>query len=188
MKKMYEAKQAYVKKLNAQNAQVESLSQEQHLLIRQIAHFRHQFHCNMDSLFNAEVKFGGIDCTVGDSTLDFDFPNQINAELKKANLPPVKWDFTDTSDIPNNYYQEYMRDDDGLHDYLTDCFGISPAYIDGLTWDDDKVQEYAYDYYFNQAHEQYSKLHANLENWLGEIDRLHGTQYQPTGFARYHNS
>lgn len=157
----YEAKANYVRAMNAKNAEIETLTAEQHELIQEICKFRHEVHCNIDSYFNAFSKHSA---TISDGWVIVelfkeDFVFNLNELLKKYNLPKFHTSF-DFISCPDDSWVETDRDDDEE------------------AWQDE------YDGLQRECYQEFNKLNSDIEKWLSNIDNEHGTSYCPTGFAR----
>lgn len=156
----YEAKANYVRAMNAKNAEVETLTAEQHEMIQAICTFRHEVHSNIDTYFNACVKHSAEVITDDFSSELFsdDFLFELNVELERLNLPKFSTSF-DFISCPDDSWVEADRDDEE-------------------EWQDE------YDGLYNECYQEFNKLNADIEKWLLNIDNTHGTSYCPTGFAR----
>lgn len=156
----YEAKTNYVRAMNAKNAEIETLTAEQHELIQDICRFRHEVHCDIESYFNSSINHSaqvsdGYDIV---ELFSIDFLFDFNKLLSKHNLPKFHTSF-DFAETPDDSWVEADSDDEEA-------------------WQD----EY-YDLH-RECYENFNKLNSDIECWLFNIDEQHGTQYCPTGFAR----
>lgn len=170
-KAMYEGKARYAKRKMQENAQIETLTKEQHETLENLCSFRHEFHANKSSLFNTEsVEFGNF---------SFDMQDEENAKLAEVDLPKIQWSFRDNCHIPNDSFREWFD----FADYPALTKIIEEQGLE-LDLDDDDTYNLVYEELFVEAMGEYEKLNQDIEKYLRQIDEQFGTQYTPTGFAR----
>ena len=153
----YDAKQRYVDRVMSKNAEVETLSDDQHSALRKVAEMRHKFHSNPDGLFNTESASYDMWNYVAQD-------GEINRLLEQAGLPTIE--FGDYTYTPSTFDYEELG---GKDEYETLAEWKEQSGV---------MDEFYKD--FNDANER-------IEKYLRTIDEEHGTQYAPSGFSRLYS-
>lgn len=153
----YDAKQRYVDRVMSKNAEVETLSDDQHSALRKVAEMRHKFHSNPDGLFNTESASYDMWNYVAQD-------GEINRLLEQAGLPTIE--FGDYTYTPSTFDYEELG---GKDEYET---------LEEWKEQSGVMDEFYKD--FNDANER-------IEKYLRTIDEEHGTQYAPSGFSRLYS-
>lgn len=145
----YEAKQRYAENKHRQNAEIESLTEEQHETLAWLCSVRHNLHTtDIRAWFKTDF--------------DWDILDRINETLTEANLPAIE--FADYSDVTTEDDWYYILDEDDRAEYE-----------DINEWIDEVIHE------VSNAKEA---INNQIESYLRQIDKEHGTEYCPTGHAR----
>lgn len=157
MEEKYEAKRGYVEKIMRENAEIETLTEEQHYALEKLASIRHKIHTSWESMWNYEsgdylTLWAYIDCG-------------INEMLVEADLPAIDFNH-DSGDIPTN--ADYFD----LTEEEQEEYGNDP-----WTWREESGA-------FDEFADFLADVNNKIENYLMEIDKKHGTHYAPTGSAR----
>ena len=159
-KEIYERKQRYAERKMRQNAEIDSLTEEQHDALATLCTFRHKFHLmNVSYLINSEATDDGLLKMIDD---EYGEP-EINVALEKAGLEPIP--FPSSIDLPTDFdWFECMTEEEkaeykDFNDFCNNCA--------------DKWFEYK------------EKVNTLIEQYLKKIDREHGTEYCPTGVGRF---
>ena len=142
----------------AQNAEIETLTQEQHDVISDFCSFRHKFHTGMSRIvYNNGEAFTEL--------------IRLNGEFQELGLPIMEG-------IPT-YNDSYINIDDinSLTDYDEE---YSEVEFDD---DEEKRLEWVQKHY-DRIYDELSELHKKMEKHLERIDEEYGTTYAPTGALR----
>jgi hypothetical protein len=95
-KDQYEYRRESAARRAAENKKIETLTEEQHDLIAEVARMRHEIHCNADSMYNCESadydKWQWID----------NGSEGINDRLSAAGLPKIQFTNNDISQFPTS--------------------------------------------------------------------------------------
>lgn len=150
-KNAYECKREWAAKRMAENAEVETLTTEQHGVLEWLCTVRHNVHCNQGDFFNDEAPNNSEYWNYIDSA---DGCGIIRDRLKAAGLPVLRWSFS-------------------VDDYMTD--GI--CYELGYTEEEREEER-------EKCFEMAEKFNSDIENYLTQIDKKHGTSYCPSGATR----
>lgn len=171
----WEAKRNYVDRLMRKNAEVEGLTEEQHEALEWLARWRHEVHCEHDTIWEVNEDSEMADILYGDA---------IEDELSKAGLPPIK--LPDITDSPTSQdYYEVLTDNERdewerrAEDETrkAEAKGLRRNYGGYEIWlEESGDYEYAMDML-----EHWNDV---IEEYLRNIDKKYGTQYAPTGIAR----
>ena len=145
MMNKYESKQRYVDNLMRKNADVGTLTDEQHSCLAWLCQVRHRMHMHQKGFFVTSS---------GDYDVFCDLINEdINYNLYSVHLPIVEWSYDYAMDMPDDY--TYIDDGyDSYDDALAKCISLA------------------------------NKLNDDIEAYLLKIDKVYGTNYCPSGFAR----
>ena len=153
----WERKARYVDRLMRKNAEVETLTEEQHDALAELASIRHKIHSNWDSMWNAESS-------EYNQLWDY-IDSGINDILSEVDLPTIDFDYSE-EDIPTSFDYDLLTDEEQAeYDY------------DSWLWREESGEYEIFAEYLTEVNDK-------IENYLADIDREHGTQYAPTGWAR----
>lgn len=169
-KEIYDAKRVYAQRKMSENAQVNSLSIEQHDFLSSFAKFRHKYHMSMNNWFNTGVTHELRFCT-DDFQVDFfnaDFIYQLTQEIDRLGLPRFTANIN-ILEIPDDSWVDIEMEEGG-YDEDDDHY--------------DEIRQDKYDKLYIQAHGMYARFHNKMESWLLIIDKEYGTKYCPTGLSR----
>jgi len=155
-KEAYEGKRRAAERRMMVNAEVESLSLEQHDALSWLCTIRHEIHGNKEAFFHEESRFhlmfwGYIE-------------TDINEKLAEAGLPKIKFEY------------------DVIDDYNTDGLVLEELRGEGIE-DDDEIDLRIADAMFKIVFLAES-FNGTIESYLREIDDEHGTNYCPAGKQR----
>ena len=150
-KETYEKKQAYAGKRMLQNAEIESLTHEQHEVLVWLCSKRHEVHTNQNDFFYSESSSSAeywnlIDDGCGNGI--------VRDKLSSVGLPDLKWSFS-------------------ADDYMTDALCQEFGYSEEET----EVE-------YESCIEMAGIFNNDIEKYLREIDKRHGTNYCPSGVGR----
>lgn len=172
----WEAKQRYVERKNSENEKIKTLTPEQHDVIQELCAKRHEFHCSFEEMWNgnnAEILYAFTDCN----------GYNMSHMLKEAGLPELE--LVISCEIPciEDYYTLLSNEEKEEWEKKADKFNEeNPKTFfphDGYTlW---KEESGEYDTFFKICEKQ----NDIIEKYLREIDEKHGTDYCPTGIARF---
>jgi len=158
-KEAYDRKADYAGRRMAENAKIETLTEEQHDVLSWLCSLRHEMHSNQeDFFFNESGNYGKFTDAVND---DRDVQS-INGQLNMAKLPKIKW----TKDIYDYDTESEVYELEDHSEYADD------------EWDeliDSKRRE---------ALRFAESVNADIEEYLRKIDEEHGTEYAPSGATR----
>lgn len=172
----WEAKRRYVERKNRENEEIKSLTPEQHDAIQELCAKRHEFHCSTESMWNRNAA---------DLLNDFSDCNDYNMsyELKEVGLPELK--LLISCDMPGeeDYYEllsdeekeEWEEKADKFNEENPNAFFPHSGYT---LW---KEESWEYDTFLKICEKQ----NDIIEKYLREIDEKYGTEYCPTGIARF---
>jgi len=158
----YENKARYVDRVMSKNAKVDTLSEEQHDVLRWLCKIRHEIH-SLDIF-----KFLSIPQYLLDEY------ESINDKLTEVDLSVIS-DLPDVIDFPSDIdYYEIMTDDereywDNLAQSIDGHNGFSLWVEESIGDDVVNIQE---------------RINSLIERYLQDIDKEYGTHYAPTGWAR----
>lgn len=159
-KEVYERKQRYAERKMRQNAEVESLTEEQHDALAALCTFRHEFHSMKVSHFvNSEAPDNDLLEMIDDA---YGEP-EINVALEEVGLEPIS--FPSSVDLPTDvdWFECMTKEEKAEYKDFSD-FCNSCA---------DRWSEYK------------EEVNTLIEQYLKKIDQEHGTQYSPTGIGRF---
>lgn len=177
-KEMFEGKERYAQRRNAQNMNVGTLTEEQHLMLANLAALRHKFHCDYDALWNDEHP----DNREMWEALSPDSEENISQRLEKAGLPKLKLFFVPTVPTSEDWYYNLSDEEKEEWEEKAEAFNEenpNASFVhDGYSLWMEEGEEYE-DFF-----EVCEKQNKEIEKYLEKIDKEHGTQYAPTGYAR----
>lgn len=156
----YEAKEAYVDRIMRENASIDTLTEEQHSALSALARIRHEIHTNYIRSFehNSDVE----------KYIDDESSSCVNILLKDAHLDPIDFNVS-IEDIPSDYdYFEFLSKDE--RNEWDEKGGYS-------AWKEESG-------IFNDFCNIWENINDKIETYLREIDKIHGTNYAPSGMAR----
>jgi hypothetical protein len=157
-KEVYERKAAYAERKMRKNAEVETLTEEQHEALSDICRIRHMMHSNMAC---------GLYYT---NSSDYN-----------------NWDYIDTACCENNLIKEII-DNAQLPewDWKFDMSDVTMDYDLSLSDFDDDENEYnaAADKAISAISRIIERWNSSIESYLKKIDEEHGTEYCPNGSSR----
>ena len=178
-KEMFERKERCAQRRNAENMKVETLTEEQHLMLASLAALRHKFHCDYDALWNDEHP----DNREMWNALSPDSEKNISSSLENVGLPKLKLWFTPTVPTVEDWFYNLSDEEKEEWEEKAEAFNEenpNAAFVhDGYSlW----LEE-------GEEHEEFFEICENqnkeIEKYLEEIDKEHGTQYAPTGYSRF---
>lgn len=188
-KEDYERRQRNADLRMAENAKIETLSEEQHEAISSLATFRHDYHCNMNSIAShspttneytrkavkvAEeiIQLGIISNTYIFLADDCEF---IKKDIKITDYIANINEMIDTADA--------MVEDDEVAIYDYNYYKDTSHTIDDYE-ESRELRLEVYEFYHSRALKQADDLHKFLEKLLNIVDKQYGTNYAPTGALR----
>ena len=158
-KEEYQGKAEWAARRMAENAKVDSLTEEQHTALAELCQIRHWIHStDRMSLFNEESV---------DSAQMYDYFAKIfdDGLLESVGLPKlcsIDW----TSLASNSDWYNILQEDERAE--YNDDYEI---------WLQDGG-------YFDEFCQQMEQFNGDVEKYLAEIDKKHGTNYCPSGASR----
>ena len=184
-KEAYEGKREYAARRMAENAEIETLTKEQHEAIERLCTIRHEIHStDARDMFNSESCEHRDLYTYLEELTGFT-SSGINL-MESVGLP--KLDFGDWTTWPDDRdYYEFLSDDerqeyeDKAESYMQECTeeGNKPAfYVDGYQMWLEEGEEFQF------FSDQLAAMNNTIESYLMRIDKEHGTNYCPTGATR----
>lgn len=157
----YEAKERYASNLMKANKEIESLTEEQHDALAEVCRIRHYLHSyNVEKLYTGEYmdEFFGY--------IENDNQQTINDILEAAGLEVIdELNNIDIESIETEADWDYVLDDEDKEAYDNDS---------------DNYRDHCIEIYADIK----NQINNAIETYLLGIDKEHGTQYCPTGFAR----
>ena len=160
----WEGKQRYVDRVMNENAEVDTLSEEEHDILRQLAGYRHELHTSWDDIFNSETN------DILDEFMEF---------VEENNLP-INFDYDDLiTDL--DYFE--LLDNEEKEAYEKQAEEFNKENPDS-TFYMNAYEMWKKDGNYEAFVEQMEDLNKQIEGYLSKIDEEHGTHYAPTGIAR----
>lgn len=128
-KSIFERRLRNFENLMAKNAEVETLTEEQHAALAALAHLRHELHTNWDVLFNDEAG-GNKSLWKRYSEID---ENMSSCGLEPLGLPDYTESFTTSMD--------YEIDSEGMdyHEWYEEYFSVFCDEMEGVN---DTIENY----------------------------------------------
>lgn len=154
-KDAYQGKKEWAAKRNAQNAEIESLTDEQHEYLEELCEFRHFLHTHWDEAFHCE-------------SFDYD---RITDEASVYGSNPLISSGRELFGVAPFIARDLVSDDDAF----------TVAEEDELEGED---RDELYSEYYNANCRLLSAINEEIESFLRKVDQEHGTQYCPTGATR----
>lgn len=167
-KEGYERKAAYAARRMAENAEVETLTAEQHEALAELCEIRHWIHStDRMRMFNSEAsESDGLS-----DRLARLFDSNILAD---ADLPELRT--IDIYMLPSSSDWELLitEEDRQAWKERSETEGFANGYDCWLNLGDE----------FHEFCQMIGQLNADIERYLADIDKAHGTSYCPTGKSR----
>lgn len=161
-KRIWEAKANYVEKVMAENSEVDTLTEEQHEVLRELCRLRHEIHTNHESIFHNN------DNGLTDRFNDFSEENNLPLKIDYDELVTVL-DYDLLSQEEQSDYEERAND----YNIIKPDSALSHS---GFSlWCEE---------HFKECSDYLENLNDQIESYLADIDKQHGTQYAPTGISR----
>ena len=152
------AKQNYVEKVMRENAEVETLTEDQHWALQELARIRHEIHTSWEEMWNCESS----EYKKLWDYIEYD----IDEMLTEAELPTIEFNY-DPSDVPTSADFEIFLTEEEQEEYDNDSW----------KWREESGA-------FDEFADFLSEVNNKIEDYLRNIDKEYGTHYAPTGFAR----
>ena len=152
------AKQNYVENIMRENSEVETLTEEQHEALQELARIRHEIHSSWETMWNDEAS---------DNPRLWNYiESGIDEMLTEAELPTIEFNY-EPGDIPTaeDYYIFLTEEEQEEYDN------------DSWKWREESGA-------FDEFADFLSEVNNKIEDYLRNIDKEYGTHYAPTGFAR----
>ena len=144
----------------ADNAEINTLTEEQHEWLADLCKFRHELHCNQEALF------------VSGSGEFSNYWRRIRNLCQEAKAVGFK--------LPD-YEDEFLPDDSDFNEDELEYKGETyPANCDV----DSDEYDYKRDAAFWTVTDFAGEVNTAIENMLRDVDKEHGTNYCPTGTHR----
>ena len=161
-KEIYEGKELYTQKKMLKNSEIDTLTEDQHEILRELCYYRHQIHINHKSIF----------LITDDHLVD-----NFNDFSKENNLPfNIDYDIMltvlDYEILTKDQILEYEKKAKEINKKCKD----SSFYSAYSLWCEEN---------FENCCSYLENLNNQIENFLRNIDKKHGTQYAPTGLSRF---
>ncbi len=172
----WEAKRRYIERKNRENEEIKTLTPEQHDVIQELCAKRHEFHCSFESMWN---------CNAVDLLNEFSDCNEYNLsyKLKEVGLPELKLLISCDMPSSDDYFELLSDEEREEWEQKADRFNEeNPKAIfrhEGYSLWLEESWEY------RTFYDICEKQNSIVEKYLGEIDAKYGTEYCPTGIARY---
>lgn len=171
-KDAYFGKQLYAERKMAKNAEIDTLTEEQHEVLAELCRIRHEFHStdsdkyfNSESQYNLEEVFSPKGDSIYSQLEEVDLPSL--SELDFDELPSSsEWDWLDEDE-----QQEWENKAEELNKKETGHF----IYTGYELWKEEVMEN------FDKFLSDYNEV---IEDYLRKIDEKYGTEYCPTGIAR----
>lgn len=173
MKDMYYGKQLYAERKMRENAEIESLTEEQHAVLAELCRIRHEFHSTDSSkYFNSEVE------TDIDDWFWSEKDDNIYNQLEEVGLPELKK--LDVMELPSSAdWNILIYEENELKKWEEKAEKFNENSFNKFS---------AYEYWASDKEEEISKIVTEyndiIEKYLKDIDDTYGTKYCPTGIAR----
>ena len=174
-REVYERKQAYANKRNRANAEIDTLTEEQHEALAELCRIRHELHCNQDDVFNSES------CEYAEFRRNFRDDGNVFRLLDDVDLPRIT--VLDISELPcsDDYYESLDADERTEWEERAELVNSQSSSTMKHTGFSIWVEESG-DYAFFRK--RLEVLNKQIEDYLMAIDEEHGTTYCPTGNSR----
>ena len=167
-KEQYEARERYAERKMSKNAEIETLTKEQHDALAAICRIRHYVHSSdfPKKLFYAEYpqdeELWGFIC--GD---------RIDELIKENNLPKWEWRGCDPCDYGCDWCLDWDMHNEVYFENEADYEKRAEEIEDELRYK-----------YLSELYDLVESWNKSIEAYLKEIDEQHGTEYCPTGRNR----
>jgi hypothetical protein len=160
---MWEGKSRYVDKLMQDNAQISTLTEEQHDVLRRLCKFRHDWHTtDLLNLLSPEYSIWKQYDEISDMLSSVDLPKLV---LPDSENFPSEMDYYELLDPEEREQYEDQATDISMHNGFT-------LWLEESGIGDDLA-------------EMHEDVNVQIEDYLRQIDKIHGTHYCPTGMSRF---
>lgn len=161
-KRIWEAKANYVEKVMAENSEVDTLTEEQHEILRELCALRHELHVNHNSIFHSNDEH------LVDKFNNFSQENELPFFIDIEELvTALDYDLLSSDEI-----DKYERKAEEFNNTKSE----RQMYHSGFSlWCEE---------HFEECSNYLENLNDQIESYLANIDKQHGTQYAPTGISR----
>lgn len=160
-KDAYERKEAWAARRMAENAEIETLTEEQHDYLSSLCSFRHNLHTNKDSIINENSgEYEYYASEINEYYEDEDSTFRAEGFRLFGEYPFMRKDYLCLEEIYEEAGEECDRDEDedGYRRLV-----------------EEKEME---------SMDTIEKINNDIERFLAKIDKQHGTDYCPTGATR----
>lgn len=161
-KEGYERKAEWAARRNAKNAEIETLTPEQHEALAEVCRMRHEIHIGHKAMFVTESA--NYD-KLWSYLPNWEGSGKINEVLSETGLAKIELPDLTMSAPNDNIWCEAMEDDDRAE------------------YDDD-IDRWIAEYAEPTLEDMLDKVNNQIEDYLRNIDKEHGTSYCPTGATR----
>lgn len=158
-KEAYERKNEYAARRMHNNAQIDSLTEEQHEFLAELCEFRHELHCNQNALFLSECA---------DYNRYWNYISELSNKASAVGLQFNGYDEDTGIELVSDSYYDY--------DISEDDYESEDDYVE--------AKEEAYNDAQIEVLKFAQKLNFDIEKFLAKIDAEHGTDYCPAGATR----
>ena len=124
-KEAYEGKKEYAGKRMLENAEVETLTKEQHETLEWLCSVRHDVHCNQEDFFNDESSNNS---EYWDYIDNADGCGTIRDKLKEVELPDLTWSFTVDDYMTDAICRELGYTEDERDEEKERCFEMASRF------------------------------------------------------------
>jgi len=171
-KEGYERKREWAANRMAANKEINTLTEEQHDALANLASFRHELHTNQKSLFNTgSANYDNFWKMIWDGEAN-EF-SELNEKLNEVGLPLLP-----------RYSPLELSNDMDFND--VEIIDGDIIYEVGIDSENERWQD-KYDYAYSEVIDYAEKINTDIENYLSEIDEKYDTNYTPTGASRLGN-
>lgn len=172
----YERKAAAAAQRMAENAEVDTLTEDQHEALAWLCAVRHEMHTtDADAMYYTEYADSDLWANLcGTEVMDED--GEIQQRLADAGLPAIQ-DIRVPDPMSTDADSTYMSTDE-LLDVLPE------SYRPEDTTDESAVAEAYSEYGIHECREYAERVNTTIEQYLRAIDEEHGTSYCPSGATR----
>jgi len=153
-KDQYERRNENAAKRMQENAEIETLTEEQHEALSELCSTRHDLHSDKRSVIVSDDGTKKELVKINEQLLELDMPTM-------SFIPTDQADYIDIDDI-----DELLTIDDDVPESGTDEY---------QNW---------YNTNYERISNELEELNKKIENYLAEIDEKFGTNYCPTGSLR----
>lgn len=173
-KQVYEGKREWAARRMMANAEIETLTAEQHEVLEWLCTVRHELHINTDSVWDENSDaLKPFDNSYGEC--------EVNQRLKEVGLKPIELQFDYLSCPTVSDFDCLSSDEQAEWEEKADQY--NEEHPDG--WYHSRIslwKEESWEY--EDFKKDMERINTNVENYLKEIDDTHGTSYCPSGYTR----